>query len=89
MTGVVLRATAQDPLPVNKTEAWLLADQDGRCYVCSGTLHAATDRPQTRRDWDRWLTGNRAAIRMITVPASGTTGTAERRLIHTAVFLSS
>jgi RNA-directed DNA polymerase len=71
------------PLPVNKTEAWLLADQDGRCYGCNGTLHAATDRPQTPRDWEKWLTGNRAAIRMITVPAPGTTGTAERRLIHT------
>ena len=71
------------PLPVNKTEAWLLTDQDGHCHACNGTLHAATDRPQTPKDWERWLIGNRAAITMITVPVPGTTGTAEPRLIHT------
>jgi RNA-directed DNA polymerase len=71
------------PLPVNKTERWLLADQDGRCHTCNGTLHAATDRPQTPKDWENWLIGNRTAITMITIPVPGTTGTAEPRLIHT------
>ena len=71
------------PLPVNKTEHWLLHSQDGRCHACNGTLHAATDRPQTPQDWEKWLIGNRTAITMITVPVPGTTGTAERRLIHT------
>jgi RNA-directed DNA polymerase len=71
------------PLPVNNTERWLHNHQDGRCHTCNGTLHAATDRPQTPQDWERWLIGNRAAITMITVPVPGTTGTAEPRLIHT------
>jgi RNA-directed DNA polymerase len=71
------------PLPVNKTERWLLSHQDGLCHACNGTLHAATDRPQTPQDWETWLTGNRVAITMITVPVPGTTGTAEPRLIHT------
>ena len=34
------------PLPVNRTNRWLLTAQDGRCHACNGTLHAATDRPQ-------------------------------------------
>ena len=71
------------PLPVNKTKHWLLHSQNGRCHACNGTLYAATDRPQTPQDWEEWLIGNRTAITMITVPAPGTTGTAERRLIHT------
>jgi RNA-directed DNA polymerase len=71
------------PLPVNKTKHWLLHSQGGRCDACNGTLYAATDRPQTPQDWEKWLIGNRTAITMITVPAPGKTGTAERRLIHT------
>jgi RNA-directed DNA polymerase len=71
------------PLPVNKTERWLLSHQDGLCHTCNGTLHVATDRPQTPQDWERWLIGNRAAITMITVPMPGAPGTAEPRLIHT------
>jgi len=71
------------PLPVNKTETWLLHSQNGRCHACNGTLHAATDRPQTPQDWERWLIGNRATIQMITVPVPGTTDMAERHLIHT------
>jgi RNA-directed DNA polymerase len=71
------------PLPVNKTESWLLHSQDGRCHACNGTLHAATDRPQTPQHWEKWLIGNRASITMITVSVPDTTGPAERRLIHT------
>ena len=37
------------PLPVSRTNRWLLAAQDGRCHACNGTLHAATDRPQTQK----------------------------------------
>jgi len=65
------------PLPVNKTEHWLLHSQQGRCHACNGTLHAATDRPQTPQEWEKWLIGNRTAITMITVPAPGTTGTTD------------
>jgi RNA-directed DNA polymerase len=70
------------PLPVNRTARWLLAAQDGRCHTCNGTLHAATDRPQTPADWEHWLVANRIAITTITIPAAGTTGEAEPRLIH-------
>jgi RNA-directed DNA polymerase len=70
------------PLPVSRTNRWLLTAQDGRCHACNGTLHAATDRPQTPEDWERWLVANRIAITTITIPAAGTTGEAEPRLIH-------
>lgn len=71
------------PLPVNRTHQWLYRAQDGRCHTCHGTLPAITDRPQTPTDWERWLVANRTAITMITVPAAGSAGTAEPRLIHT------
>ena len=70
------------PLPVNKTNRWLLKAQDGRCHTCKGTLHAVADRPQTPDDWEYWLVARRTAIAMITVPVAGTTGVAEPRLIH-------
>ncbi len=70
------------PLPVNRTDRWLLAAQDGRCHACNGTLHAAADRPQTPGDWEHWLVANRIAITTITIPVAVTTGVAEPRLIH-------
>ena len=70
------------PLPVSKTNRRLLTAQDGRCHACNGTLHAAADQPQNPGDWERWLIANRIAITTITIPAAGTTGEAEPRLIH-------
>jgi RNA-directed DNA polymerase len=70
------------PLPVSRTNRWLLTAQDGRCHACNGTLHAAADRPQTPEDWERWLVANRIAVITITIPAAGKTGEAETRLIH-------
>ncbi len=70
------------PLPVNRTNRWLHRAQDGRCHTCKGMLHDAADRPQTPGDWEDWLVANRIAITMITIPAPGTTGVAEPRLIH-------
>jgi RNA-directed DNA polymerase len=70
------------PLPVSRTNRWLLTAQDGRCYACTGTLHAVADRPQTPTEWERWLVANRIAITTITIPAAGTTDEAEPRLIH-------
>ena len=70
------------PLPVNKTNRWLLTAQDGRCHTCKAMLHAVADRPQNPGDWERWLIANRIAITMITIPLAGTTGVAEPRLIH-------
>jgi hypothetical protein len=54
-----------------------------RCHACDGTLHATADRPQNPGDWERWLIANRIAITTITIPATGRTGEAEPRLIHT------
>ncbi len=70
------------PLPVNRTNQWLLTAQDGRCHTCTGTIHAVTDRPQTPDDWERWLIANRVAVTMITISVAGTTGVTEPRLIH-------
>ena len=71
------------PLPANRTNQWLYRAQDGRCYACRGTLPVIAERPQTPKDWERWLLAERIAITTITVPTAGTTGTAEPRLIHT------
>jgi len=68
------------PLPINYTRLRLLQAQNGRCAICRGTLHAVADRPQTPDDWERWLVAKRTT--MVTVPAAGTTGEAEPRLIH-------
>ena len=70
------------PLPVNRTNRWLLTAQDGRCDTCNATLHLVTDRPQNPADWERWLITNRVAITTITIAVPGTTGVAEPRLIH-------
>jgi RNA-directed DNA polymerase len=70
------------PLPVNRTNRWLLTAQDGRCHTCNATLHTVADRPQNPGDWERWLIAHRIAITMITIPVAGTTGVAEPRLIH-------
>jgi RNA-directed DNA polymerase len=69
------------PLPVSRTNRWLLAAQDGRCHACNGTLHAAADQPQTPGDLERWLATNRATITTIPTRTAGT-DEAELRLIH-------
>jgi RNA-directed DNA polymerase len=69
------------PLPVSRTYRWLLTAQDGRCRACNGALHGAADRPQNPGDWERWLVANRIAITTIAIPAAGTPGEAEPRLI--------
>jgi RNA-directed DNA polymerase len=71
------------PLPVNNTYQWLNRAQAGRCHTCNATLHDATQRPQTPKDWESWLLDNRVAITTITIPVPGTTGVAQPRLIHT------
>jgi RNA-directed DNA polymerase len=71
------------PLPVNRTHQGLYRAQDGRCHACHWTFPAITDCLQTPTDWERWLVVTRSAITMITVPVTGSAGTAEPRLIHT------
>jgi RNA-directed DNA polymerase len=70
------------PLPINHTRLRLLEAQDGRCTLCKGTLHTVADQPDHPQEWARWLAANHVAIITITTPGSGTTGEAERRLIH-------
>jgi RNA-directed DNA polymerase len=68
------------PLPINRTALRLHWKQDGRCAICKTTLLAASDRPQTPREWERWLATTRKTIDVVWNTA--TTDAAEPRLIH-------
>jgi RNA-directed DNA polymerase len=72
------------PLPINNTSLRLLAAQHGRCPICRDTLFAVDHRPQTPREWERWLAITRATTTIVAVPNHGTSGMAEPRLIHLA-----
>jgi RNA-directed DNA polymerase len=71
------------PLPINNTSLRLHAAQDGRCPICRDTLLAVDHRPQTPREWERWLATTRATTTIVAVPEHGTSDSAEPRLIHT------
>jgi RNA-directed DNA polymerase len=68
------------PLPINLTAMRLYRAQDGRCAICKTTLLAASDRPQTPRDWEHWLATTRKTIDVVWDTA--TSDKAEPRLIH-------
>jgi hypothetical protein len=68
------------PLPINRTALRLHWKQDGRCGICKTTLLAASDRPQTPREWEHWLATTRKTIDVVWTTA--TSDTAETRLIH-------
>jgi RNA-directed DNA polymerase len=68
------------PLPINRTALRLHRQQDGRCAICKTTLLAASDRPQTPRDWEHWLATTRKTIDVVWNTAR--TDAAEPRLIH-------
>ncbi|HWE08504.1 MAG TPA: group II intron maturase-specific domain-containing protein, partial [Solirubrobacteraceae bacterium] len=53
------------PLPINRTAMRLYRAQDGRCAICKATLLAASDRPQTPRDWEHWLANSRKTIDVV------------------------
>jgi RNA-directed DNA polymerase len=67
-------------LPVNRTALWLHRQQDGRCAICKTTLLAASDRPQTPREWEHWLATTRKTIDVVWDTA--TSDAAAPRLIH-------
>jgi RNA-directed DNA polymerase len=67
-------------LPINRTALWLHRQQNGRCAICKTTLLAASDRPQTPRDWEHWLATTRKTIDIVWNTANS--DTAEPRLIH-------
>ena len=67
------------PLPINRTAQRLHRVQDGRCAICQATLLAASDRPQTPRDWEHWLATTRKTIDVVWNTANSD---AEPRLIH-------
>ncbi len=50
------------PLPINRTAMPLYRAQHGRCAICKTTILAASDRPQTPRDWEHWLATTRKTI---------------------------
>jgi RNA-directed DNA polymerase len=67
-------------LPINRTALWLHRQQNGRCAICKTMLLAASDRPQTPRDWEHWLATTRKTIDIVRNTANS--DTAEPRLIH-------
>jgi RNA-directed DNA polymerase len=70
------------PLPIDKTSRWLLKAQDGRCPICRDVLMPADDRPQTPREWERWLATTRKTITKVVIRGDGTPDEREPRLIH-------
>ena len=68
------------PLPINRTALRLYRAQDGRCAICKTTLLAASDRPQTPRDWEHWLATTRKTIDVVWNTANS--DAAAPRLIH-------
>jgi RNA-directed DNA polymerase len=70
------------PLPIDKTSRWLLTAQDGQCPLCRDALLPDGDRPQTPREWERWLATTRKTITKAVNRADDTTDEHEPRLIH-------
>jgi RNA-directed DNA polymerase len=68
------------PLPINLTAMRLHRAQNGRCAICKTTLLAASDRPQTPRDWEHWLATTRKTIDVVWTTA--TSDAVEPRLVH-------
>ena len=68
------------PLPINRTALSLYREQNGCCAICKTTLLAASERPQTPRDWEQWLATTRKTIDVVWNTA--TSDAAARHLIH-------
>jgi len=82
LTEYWARRRRKTPLPINSTTLRLHHAQDGRCPICKGVLYAADDRPQLPHQWEQWLATTRTAIVKIPAQETGTSATAELRLIH-------
>ena len=67
-------------LPINHTALRLYRAQGGRCAICKTTLLAASERPQTPRDWEHWLATTRKTIQIVWNTANS--DAAEPRLLH-------
>jgi RNA-directed DNA polymerase len=70
------------PPPTDKTSLRLFAVQAGRCSICGGQLLDADDRPQSPREWERWLTSTRKAIITLAEGGPGQADETNRQLIH-------
>ena len=70
------------PLPIDNTSRRLLKAQDGHCPICKNALLPDGDRPQTPREWERWLATTRKTIIKVVVRADDTADEREPRLIH-------
>ena len=68
------------PLPINRTALRLYRQQDGCCTICKITLLAASDRPQTPREWEQWLATTRKTIDVVWNTA--TSDAAAPHLVH-------
>ena len=60
----------------------LLGAQDGRCWLCGGSLLPAADQPQSPHGWEQWLAAVRTTTTKVAVRKDGTSNETEPRLIH-------
>ena len=70
------------PLSIDKASLRLFESQHGRCCICRDWLLPVNDRPQSPREWERWLLAARKTIIQIATEADGTPDETEPRLIH-------
>ena len=68
--------------PIDRTSLWLLGVQDGSCAICRDVLYDVADRPQTPREWERWLATTPKTTTKVAMRVDGTSDETEPRLIH-------
>jgi RNA-directed DNA polymerase len=60
----------------------LIGAQDGRCWLCGGSLLPADDQPQSPHEWEQWLAAVRTTTTKVAVRKDGSSNETEPRLIH-------
>ncbi len=76
------RRSKAPPLSIDTTSLRQFDAQHGRCHICRDWLLPVNDRPQSPREWERWLLAARKTIITITTRADGTPDETEPRLKH-------
>jgi RNA-directed DNA polymerase len=76
------RRSKAPPLSIDTTSLRLFEAQHGRCRICGDWLLSVDDRPQSPREWERWLLAARKTIIQIATRVHGTPDETEPRLIH-------
>ncbi|MCA1709693.1 MAG: group II intron reverse transcriptase/maturase, partial [Actinobacteria bacterium] len=76
------RRSKAPPLSIDTTSLRQFDAQHGRCQICGDWLLPVNDRPQSPREWERWLLAARKTIITVATRADGTPDETEPRLIH-------